>query len=77
MRKHNARSSMNGKNHKKLSDAEKFARRVARRCDLLTPLLPHIDRHDMELIVAELLKTRRERMQLMFLKRREDGIYVF
>ena len=62
---------------RKLSDAEKFARRVARRCDLLAPQLPDIDRHDLELIVAALLRTPKERMQYMFLKRREDGSYVF
>ncbi len=62
---------------KKLSDAEKFARRVARRCELLAPQLPHIDRHDLELIVAEQLKTPEERMQVMFLKRHDEGFLSF
>jgi len=42
---------------RKLSDAEKFARRVARRCELLAPQLPHIDPHDLELIVADFEKS--------------------
>lgn len=65
------------KKRNKLSDAEKFARRVARKCEVLAPRLPEIHRHDLELIVAALLRTPRERMQYMFLKRREDGSYVF
>lgn len=74
MQKHKTRRDR--KRHK-LSEAEKFARRVGRRCDLLAPKLPEIDRHDLELIVAALLRTPKERMQHMFLKRREDGSYVF
>lgn len=68
---------MNKRKSKKLTDAEKFARRVARKCEVLAPQLPEIDPHDLELIVAALLRTPRERMQHMFLKRREDGSYVF
>jgi hypothetical protein len=67
----------NTPNRKKLTEAEKFARRVARRCDLLAPRLPHIDRHDMELIVAELLKTREERMRVMFLHRHDKDFISF
>ncbi|NUO79395.1 hypothetical protein HUU05_04910 [candidate division KSB1 bacterium] len=68
---------MNKKKRKKLSDAEKFARRVARWHERLAPELPHIDPHDLDLILAALLRSPRERMQYMFLKKREDGSYVF
>jgi len=39
--------------------------------------LPHIDPHDLDLILAGLLKTPKQRMKAMFLKRRKDGRYVF
>jgi hypothetical protein len=55
----------------------KFARRVARRCEFLKPQFPDIEPHDLELIVAALLRTPKQRMQHMFLKKREDGRYVF
>ena len=77
MRNHNVPRVKNGKKRKKLTDAEKFTRRVVRRCDLLAPQFPDIDRHDLELIVAGLLRTPKQRMQHMFLKKRKDGRYVF
>lgn len=62
-----------GKKRRKLTDAEKFAHRVARKCEVLAPQLPEIDRHDLELIVIEQLKTIKERMQVMFLKPGANG----
>jgi hypothetical protein len=43
----------------------------------LAPKFPDIDPHDLDLIIAALLRTPRERMQIMFLKRRADGRNVF
>lgn len=57
--------------------AEKRVRQIERWHKILAPQLPHIDPHDLDLIIDSLLKTPKERMQLMFLKRREDGSYVF
>lgn len=71
MQKHKTRRD---RKRRKLSDAEKFARRVARRCDLLASKLPEIDRHDLELIVAEQLKTPEERMRVMFLQQHDEGL---
>ncbi len=70
---------MKRKTHKskKQSDAEKFARRVAGWRKRLAPEFPHIDPHDLELIIAELLKTPEERIQVMFLKRRDEGFLSF
>lgn len=67
----------NSLKHHKLTAAEKFARRVARRCDLLAPKLPEIDRHDLELIIAEQLKTPEERMRVMFLQQHDEGFISF
>ncbi len=69
--------SKNKPQHHKLTDAEKFARRVARKCEVLAPQLPHIDRHDLELIVAEQLKTPEERMRVMFLQQHDEGLISF
>lgn len=57
--------------------AEKRARQIERLHKKIAPKLPHIDPHDLDLILDSLLKTPKERMQIMFLKRREDGSYVF
>ncbi len=37
----------------------------------LAPQFPDIDPHDLHLIIASLLRTRKERMEIMFLKRRK------
>lgn len=60
-----------------LSRSEKLARQIEYWRDRLGPRFPDIDPHDLDLIIAELLKTPKERMAAMFLKRREDGTYVF
>lgn len=57
--------------------AEKLAREIERWHKILAPKFPHIDPHDLDLIIAAQLRTPKERMQLMFLKRRKDGSYVF
>jgi len=57
--------------------AEKRARRIARWHQRLAPEFPEIDPHDLDMIIAALLRTRKERMEIMFLKRRKDGRYVF
>ena len=54
-----------------------LAARVERLHKRLAPLFPNIDPHDLEMILTSLLRRRRERMQLMFLKKRKDGRYVF
>ena len=54
-----------------------LAARVERLHRRLSPLFPNIDPHDLEMILTSLLRRRRERMELMFLKRRKDGRYVF
>jgi hypothetical protein len=56
---------------------ERLALRIERWRRRLAPELPDIDPHDLDLIIAALLRPRRERMTLMFLKRRKDGRYVF
>lgn len=60
-----------------LAAAQKRARQIERWHKILAPKLPHIDPHDLDLIIAGMLKTRKERMQVLFLKKREDGRYVF
>ncbi len=62
---------------KKWSAADKRARQVERWRKRLAPQFPDIDPHDLDLIIAALLRTPKQRMQIMFLKRREDGRYVF
>ncbi|MDZ7290600.1 MAG: hypothetical protein ONB44_03110 [candidate division KSB1 bacterium] len=73
----NARRIKQQAKRKPLSASEKLARRIERWHKRLAPQFPDIDPHDLDLIIGELLKTRKERMELMFLKRREDGVYVF
>jgi hypothetical protein len=60
-----------------LSAARKRVRQIERWRERLAPQFPDIDPHDLDLIIAALLRSPRERMQIMFLKRREDGRYVF
>lgn len=60
-----------------VSASEKLARQIERWHKRLAPQLPDIDSHDLDLIIAAQLRSPRERMQLMFLKRRKDGRYVF
>ena len=57
--------------------AEKRARQIEKWHKILAPQLPHIDPHDLDLIIDSLLKTPKQPMQYMFLKQREDGSYVF
>ena len=61
----------------KKNPSSNLAARVERLHKRLSPLLPNIDPHDLEMILTSLLRRRRERMQLMFLKKRKDGRYVF
>lgn len=61
----------------RIGAAERIARRIEWWRRRLSPQLPHIDLHDLDLIIAAMLRTPKERMQVMFLKRREDGSYVF
>ena len=51
--------------------------RVQRLHKRLLPQFPDIDPHDLEMILTSLLRRPRERMQMMFLKKRKDGRYVF
>lgn len=62
---------------RKLSEVERRVRQVERWHKILWPRLSHIDPHDLDLIIAAMLRTPSERMEYMFLKRREDGSYVF
>jgi hypothetical protein len=59
------------------SRSEKLAREIERWHRILTPKFLDIDPHDLDLIIAAQLRTPKERMQLMFLKKRKDGSYVF
>jgi hypothetical protein len=61
----------------KIKSAEKLARTIERWHKILAPQFPDIDPHDLDLIIAALLRSPKERMQLMFLKRRKNGRYVF
>lgn len=71
------RRSLALKADKRVPSSEKLARQLAYWHKRLAPKYPDIDPHDLDLIIVELLKSRKERMELMFLKRREDGVYVF
>jgi hypothetical protein len=62
---------------KRLSLSEKRAHQIERWHKRLAPEFPDIAPHDLYLILAALLRTPKERMQIMFLKRRKDGRYVF
>ena len=62
---------------KRLYRLEARARRTERWYKRLAPQFPDIDPHDLHLIIESLLRTRKERMEVMFLKRRKDGRYVF
>ena len=75
-RKDNRKKSSGQKSEKQIA-AEKRARQIERWHKRLAPQFPEIDPHDLDLIIAALLRTRKERMQLMFLKKRKDGRYVF
>lgn len=83
IRKTDSRSAVRGKirlsvkRQKQLAAAEKFARRVERWHQRLAPQFPEIDPHDLHLIIESLLRTREQRMEVMLVKRREDGSYVF
>ncbi len=61
----------------KKNPSSNLASRVERLHKRLSPLFPNIDPHDLEMILTSLLRRPRERMQLMFLKKRKDGRYVF
>ena len=56
---------------------DQLARQIERWHRRLAPEFPDIDPHDLDLMIAAMLRTRKERMQFMFLKRRKDGRYVF
>lgn len=60
-----------------LDIAVRRARRVARWHNELAPLLPEMDPLDLHLILDCYFQSRKERMQYMFLKQRQDGRYVF
>jgi len=62
---------------KHLLAVEKRVRQIERWHKVLASKLPHIDPHDLDLIIAGMLKTPKERTQVLFLKKREDGRYVF
>jgi hypothetical protein len=61
----------------KKNPSSNLASRVERLHKRLSPLFPNIDSHDLEMILISLLCRPRERMQMMFLKKRKDGRYVF
>lgn len=70
-------SRLNVKKQRQIAAAERFARRVERWHKRLAPQFPEIDPHDLHLIIESLLRTRKQRMEVMLVKRREDGFYVF
>jgi hypothetical protein len=62
--------------NKRLAASEEFAQKLEYWHKLLAPELPDIDPHDLNLIVASMLKTTEQFREIMFLKRREDGVYL-
>ncbi len=60
-----------------LAAAQKRVRQIEQWHKILAPKFPDIDPHDLDLIIAGMLKTPKERTQILFLKKREDGRYVF
>jgi hypothetical protein len=62
---------------KRLLALEKRVRELESWQKRLRPQFPDIDPHDLHLIIESLLRTRKERMEVMLLKRRKDGFYVF
>ena len=61
----------------RLAASKKFAHQLEYWHKLLAPEFSDMDPHDLTLIIASLLKTPKKRTEIMFLKRREDGFYVF
>lgn len=72
-----AKSKQKKISQKQLTATQKRVRQIERWHKILRPKLPHIDPHDLDLIIAGLQKTPKERTQVLFLKKREDGRYVF
>lgn len=62
---------------KRQARSEELACEIERWHKILAPKFPDIDPHDLDLIIAGQLRTPKERMQLMFLKKRKDGSYFF
>ena len=62
---------------KRLLGLEKRVRELENWHKRLMPQFPDIDPHDLHLIIESLLRTRKQRMEVMLLKRRKDGFYVF
>lgn len=61
---------------KPLPRSAKRARQIERWRKILAPMLPHIAPKILDLIIDAQLKTVKERMQRMFLKRGEERLYV-
>jgi len=70
-----AASRRNGARGGRPTNAERFARKVHDACAVLAPQLPQIDPGDLRLIVRCLLLPPARRA--VFIRRREDGRYVF
>jgi hypothetical protein len=62
--------------NKRLAASKKFAQKLEYWHKRLAPEFPDIDPHDLNLIIASMLKTPEQRVEIMFLKRREDGVYL-
>jgi|GEM_PF-6703250 len=62
--------------NKRLAASKKSAQKLEYWHKLLAPELRDIDPHDLNLIIASMLKTPEQRMEIMFMKRREDGVYL-
>ncbi len=71
------KTNRQGASKRRLTPQEKIVRRIERWHKILAPQFPDIDPHDLDLIIAAQLRSPKERMQIMFLKRRKDGRYVF
>jgi hypothetical protein len=62
--------------NRRLAASKEFAQKLEDWHKLLAPQLPDIKPHDLNLILASMLKTPKRRMEVMFLQRREDGVYL-
>ncbi|MDZ7363679.1 MAG: hypothetical protein ONB46_23625 [candidate division KSB1 bacterium] len=59
-----------------LAASEEFAQKLEYWHKRLAPEMPNIDPHNLNLIIASMLKTPEQRMEIMLLHRREDGVYL-
>ena len=74
--KQNRASDQQAGKKEQLAASKRLARQIELWYKRLAPKFPNIDPRDLNLIIASLLKHPEQRMEVMFIKRREDGVYL-